>query len=124
MMSKCYAFDFDETLEASGGPVTLKSLMDLRIEGHIVGLCGNWGGFVQRVPGWQHLISFFASDCGYLIPDFKAAYLRRLKQYVTADDYIMVGNELGVTGASDDKGSAERAGWRFIREDAFAAGER
>jgi hypothetical protein len=34
----------------------------------------------------------------------------------------MVGNILGVSGASDDKGAAETAGWRFIKESEFAAG--
>ena len=28
----------------------------------------------------------------------------------------MVGNILGISGASDDQGAAARAGWRFIQE--------
>jgi hypothetical protein len=36
----------------------------------------------------------------------------------------MVGNILGLSGASDDRGAAERAGWRFIQESAFARGAR
>ena len=36
------------------------------------------------------------------------------------DDYILVGNIPGVSGASDDLGAAARAGWRFIHESEFA----
>jgi hypothetical protein len=36
----------------------------------------------------------------------------------------MVGNILGVSGASDDRGAAQRAGWRFIQEREFANGVR
>ena len=127
-----YSFDVHETLEISGGPVTLQSLMDLRIAGHVVGICGNWAAFCQRVDGWQHVVSFISNDAaelslqqGYpLIPDFKARFLANLKRYIPADDYVMVGNILGVTGASDDQGAAERAGWRFICEREFAEGKR
>ncbi len=34
----------------------------------------------------------------------------------------MVGNILGISAARDDRGAAERAGWRFIRESEFAKG--
>ena len=40
------------------------------------------------------------------------------------NDYIMVGNIKGVSGASDDEGAANLAGWRFIKESDFAAGAR
>lgn len=116
---KIYAFDVDETIEISGGPVTLKSMMDLRLEGHVVGLCGNWAVFVQRVEGWHHLISFHNAGT----PN-KETHLANLKAYTPAEEYIMVGNILGVTGASDDKGAAERAGWKFISEREFAEGVR
>ena len=39
---KIYAFDVDDTLEVSGGPVSIVSVRSLRPEGHIVGLNGNW----------------------------------------------------------------------------------
>ena len=113
-----YAFDVDETLEVSAGPVTLQSLMDLRNAGHIVGLCGNWGLFVRVVPGWHHLASFVNAGMD------KTQFLLQLKTYVPADDFVMVGNILGITGASDDQGAAQRAGWRFIAEHKFAAGMR
>jgi hypothetical protein len=43
-----YAFDVDETLEVSNGPVKLLDLAKLREQGHIVGLCGNWAAFPVR----------------------------------------------------------------------------
>lgn len=116
---KVYAFDVDETLEASAGPVTLASMMQLRNEGHIVGICGNWAAFCQRVVGWQHLISFMNAGT----PN-KETHLAHIKQFVPADDFVMVGNIQGVSGASDDQGAAARAGWRFIKESDFAAGAR
>lgn len=116
---KVYAFDVDETLEISAGPVKLDALMALRVEGHIVGICGNWATFCQRVSGWQHLVSFLNAGA----PD-KVTHLTQLKMYIPADEHIMVGNVLGVSGASDDQGSAQRAGWRFIKESDFAAGAR
>jgi hypothetical protein len=36
----------------------------------------------------------------------------------------MVGNIKGVSGASDDQGAADLAGWRFIKESDFASGAR
>ena len=113
-----FAFDVDETLEISGGPVTLQSMMDLRIAGHIVGVCGNMQVFCS-VPGWHHLISFLGQS--FLA---KEVFLHGLKINIPADDYVMVGNIMGVTGASDDQGAAARAGWRFISEREFAEGKR
>jgi hypothetical protein len=91
-----YAFDVDETLEVSNGPVKLLDLAKLREQGHIVGLCGNWAMVTLHCPDWHHICSFVG----------------------------MVGNILGISGASDDRGAAERAGWRFIQESAFARGAR
>ena len=54
----------------------------------------------------------------------KEIFLKQLKTYIRADDYIMVGNIKGISGASDDQGAANLAGWRFIKESDFAAGER
>lgn len=115
---KVYAFDVDETLEVSAGPVTLQSMMDLRIEGHVVGVCGNMHVFCS-IPGWQHLCSFLGQ--GFMEKDL---FLHGLKINIPADDYVMVGNILGVSGASDDQGAAQRAGWRFIKESDFAQGAR
>lgn len=136
---KVYAFDVDETVEISNGPVTLQSMMDLRNEGHIVGICGNWGLFCQRVWGWQNLVSFL--NC--IPPVFvrlqenahgtrvdKAWFLNHLQQYVRADEYILVGNvkgeknSLGFVCNSEDSEAARLSGWRFIKEDSFAKGVR
>lgn len=113
-----YAFDVDHTLEISGGPVTLKSMMDLRVAGHIVGVCGNMAVFCS-VPGWWHLASFLGQG-----PLPKEIFLQNLKVNIPARDHVMVGNILGVSGASDDQGAAQRALWRFIKESDFAAGAR
>jgi hypothetical protein len=45
-------------------------------------------------------------------------------RYVPAPEYVMVGNDPRVKGQSQDAHAAELAGWRFIREDDFAAGQR
>src|SRR5262245_7665364 len=115
---RIYAFDVDETLEISGGPVTLASLIELREQGCIVGLCGNWAAFCSRVHNWHKLISFM----NVAVP--KDAFLSHLKLYVPDADHVLVGNILGVSGSSDDEGAAERAGWRFIKESDFASGAR
>ena len=117
-MPNLYSFNVDHTLEISQGPVTLQMMMDLRVAGHIVGLCGNWELFCTMLPGWQHLISFMNVGIG------KAAFLMALRQYIKADDYVMVGNDPSVYGASDDSGAAAKAGWRFILGSDFAAGAR
>lgn len=128
-----YAFDVDETLEISNGPVTLQSMMDLRVQGHVVGLCGNWGLFTSMVPGWQHLISFLNAVPEYWVNGVradKADFLKLLKMYTPANDYVMVGNvfgeknKLGFVCGSRCSEAAEMAGWRFIKEDAFAEGAR
>jgi len=127
-----YAFDVDDTLEISNGTISLASLMQLRRDGHIVGICGNLNAFC-RVEGWQHLVSFTLNFDTY--PIFggpmgscfsKDVWLRLFREttFPNADDYVMVGNIIGVTGASDDQGAAQRAGWRFISEQSFANGER
>ena len=116
---KIYAFDVDDTLEVSAGPVTIKSVNSLKIDGHIVGLNGNWAVVVRSFPQWHHLFSFIGP-----MEMTKDVFLNQLKTYIPADDYVMVGNIKGVSGASDDSGAASLAGWRFIKESDFAAGQR
>ena len=99
-----YAFDVDETLEVSKGPVKLVDLVKLREHGHIVGLCGNWAMVTLHCPDWHHICSF-VGPCGIQKHDF----LRQLRQYIPGHDYVMVGNILGISGASDDRGAAETA---------------
>jgi hypothetical protein len=114
-----YAFDVDDTLEVSNGPVKMRDLVTLREQGHIVGLCGNWAVVTMHYPDW-HRVCSFVGPCGIEKHDF----LRELRRHVVAADYVLVGNVLGVSGASDDRGAAQQAGWRFIQEAAFATGRR
>lgn len=46
---KIYAFDADDTLEISGGPISILSVGGLKPQGHILGLNGNWAVVVQSV---------------------------------------------------------------------------
>ena len=117
---KVYAFDVDETLEVSAGPVKLADVADLVWrDGHIVGLCGNFAMVTMRVPNWHRVFSFIGP-----MEMLKENFLTHIKTYVPADEYIMVGNIPGVSGSSNDYGAAALAGWRFIREAEFAAGSR
>jgi hypothetical protein len=114
-----YAFDVDDTLEVSAGPIRMSDLVELRAAGHIVGLCGNWAMVTMHYPEW-HRVCSFVGPCG----TEKEEFLRQIRRHVPAQDYVLVGNVVGVSGASDDQGAAERAGWRFIQERAFADGVR
>jgi hypothetical protein len=114
-----YAFDVDHTLWLSGGPIKLADLMGLRNSGHLLGLCGNFAAVTRQLPKWHHLFSFIGP-----MAMTKEAFLLQVRQYVPADEYVMVGNIQGVSGESDDHGAASRAGWRFIREMAFSLGAR
>ena len=116
---KIYAFDVDDTLEVSSGPVSIRSVEALRLAGHIVGLNGNWAVAIKNVARWHEIFSFIGP-----MEMTKDTFLVQLKTYIPADDYVMVGNILGVSGASDDEGAANRTGWRFIKESEFANGER
>ena len=53
-----YAFDVDETLDVSAGPVSMASIAEVKRRGDIVGLNGNWAVVVQTVPLWHRLFSF------------------------------------------------------------------
>ena len=116
---RLYAFDVDETLEVSGGPVRLVDVVGLRQEGHVVGLCGNWAIVTRSWPEWFQIFSFI----GPMLMS-KPDFLKQLSTYVPAEEHVMVGNILGISGQSDDQGAAIAAGWRFIRESDFANGMR
>ena len=116
---RIYAFDVDDTLEVSGGPISIVSVDSLKPLGHIVGLNGNWAIVIQSVPMWHRIFSFIGP-----MEMSKETFLIQLKTYIPADDYIMVGNIKGISGTSDDQGAAHLAGWRFIKESNFAAGAR
>lgn len=118
-VNKVYALNVDETLEVSKGPVRLSDLATLVEQGHIVGLCGNWAMVTLNCTGWHHIFSFLG-PCGLE----KHEFLKQLRDNIPGDDYVMVGNILGISGASDDSGAAERASWRFIQEIDFSKGAR
>lgn len=132
---KIYAFDVDETLEVSNGPVTIQMMKDLRLEGHIIGLCGNLNAFCTKVPDWYNIISFTTNFdtgpyLGGLIPKNVWLHCFQHTTFPGAEEYILVGNvlgeknSLGFTCGSADSVAAEAAGWRFIKEDLFAEGHR
>ena len=116
---KIYAFDVDDTLEVSGGPVSIVSVGSPKAEGHIVGLNGNWAGGSSIGAA---VAPHFQLHCPMEMS--KDIFLDQLKNYIPADDYIVVGNIKGVSGVSDDEGVANLAGWRFIKESDFTAGAR
>ena len=120
-MKIVYAFDVDETLEVSNGPIKIQDMKDLKSWGHIVGICGNWSYFVSKVPDWHTFCSFIGH---YYIPRteswvMKSDFLLQIKNHVPADAYVMVGNDPAHYGHSDDIGAAREANWIFIREDQF-----
>lgn len=140
-MPKVYAFDVDECLETSNGPVTVQMLKDLHEAGHIVGVCGNLSAFLPKVPDWHRFISFTLNlDFGWngiygpQVGCYPKALWLHCFQHVTlkgqAEEFVMVGNQfgrvngLGVKCGSHDDIAAREAGWRFLLEDSFAAGER
>ena len=117
---KIYAFDVDETLEVSGGPVKINDLVTLKKEGHILGICGNFAVGTHGIPSWAQLFSFLGP-----MGMTKAGFLDQIRTYVPpAEEYVMVGNDDRYFGQSKDKQAADEAGWRFIREYAFADGAR
>ena len=108
---RLYAFDVDDTLEISNGPVRLADMQALRNPG------GNWGFFTRSVPNWYNHVSFIGP-----MRLTKTDYLIELRTYVFAESYVMVGNDPRIFGASDDATAAREAGFRFIREFEFANG--
>ena len=123
---KIYLFDVDATLECSNGPVAIESLINLRADGHILGICGNWPVFTSKVPGWHEIISLVTTHFMYArdgVRCDKVDFMNTVKRFCAADEYVFVGNS-DQHPMDEDSGAAARAGWRFIKEDAFAAGER
>lgn len=117
---KLYAFDVDETLEVSGGPIGLAAIAELKSQGHILGLCGNFAAVTGKIEWrWDKYFSFLGP-----MGMTKAAFLSQLKDYVRCDEVVMVGNIFGISGQSRDSEAAQEAGVRFIKESDFAAGAR
>ena len=103
---KVYAFDVDETLYLSHGPVQWEALVALRAEGHVLGLCGNWAAVTLQVPEWHRVLSFIGPS---LIGTDKANFLATIKQYVPAEEHVMVGNDhsLRAYASPDDRRAAD-----------------
>jgi hypothetical protein len=118
-LPKLYAFDVDETLEISSGPIKLADVRALKKQGVIAGICGNWPVLVKSVPNWQEFLCFLGPSGGE-----KHTFLAEVRMKIPASEYVMVGNIGGVSGASRDSEAARRAGWRFIKESDFAKGAR
>jgi hypothetical protein len=110
-----FAFDVDHTLWISAGPVQSLQLIHLKAQGHILGLCGNWGLVTKCLAGWQNIFSFIGP-----IESTKAAFLRQIKTHVPAGRYIMVGNDGDGQLLSADRAAAQAAGWEFVLEKDFA----
>ncbi|HKY39643.1 MAG TPA: hypothetical protein VJN18_27080 [Polyangiaceae bacterium] len=120
MLPRVYAFDVDDTLEVSNGPVAVAALRALADEGDVVGLCGNWAVLVRAVPDWHRFVSFLGP-----FHVTKPAFLIQLRLHVPASDFVMVGNDPSTGhGSSADRSAAEQAAWRFLLERDFAAGSR
>lgn len=117
---KVFAFDVDETLQISNGPISVNDIKTLYDAGHIVGICGNWSHFVRVVPDWERMVSFIGQFYGYTS---KTVFLSQLKKAIKASEYVMIGNDPAHYGNSNDIEAANEAGWTFIREDKFNVNE-
>lgn len=131
-LPKLYAFDVDHTLEIQSGPyppgpVKFADLSILKRAGNIIGVAGNWTVFTSLVPHWWDLVSFIGpmqSATNYT--QAKGTFLKQIKYFVRASEYIMVGNDPRKfkVGVSDDIAAANLAGYRFINEIDFSNGKR
>lgn len=108
-MMKVYAFDVDETLESSGGPISTSELKRLRDAGHIVGIIGNTFGYINKVIDWHKTITFFN-----ITYTFKHVQLIYIKQKIKAQEYIFIGNTTPSNSPYSDRTEAEQAQWTFI----------
>jgi hypothetical protein len=110
-------FDVDETLEISGGPIKIQQLFNLRNEGHIIGICGNFHPYTNLIPQWHLFTSLIK-----ISNERKHQYLIAVKEHIPADRYVMVGNIHPSNAPYSDKDEAELAGWEFISELDFKDG--
>lgn len=115
-MKRVFAFDVDETLDISNGPINHEVLKILYDRNNIVGICGNWSHFVRSVPDWNKCVSFVGQFYHHMS---KQDFLGYIKDAVSADEYILVGNDPAHFGNSNDIEAARLANWTFVREDEF-----
>jgi len=102
IMRILFAFDVDGTLDISNGPISSKWLYKLKEKGAIVGFAGNHDKAKK-----EGLLGFDFYDTG----DPEA--LERIKKKFKADLYIHIGD------TEEDKESARKAGFTFIRAEDF-----
>jgi hypothetical protein len=111
------SFDVDDTLDISNGPVPLEDLRVLKMQGHIIGVNGNWGRFLDAVKDWAELISFYGPKEGST--NGKVFTLMKAKHdWPFAEQYIFVGNVPAWFNrpVSNDIEAAVAANWTFIPE--------
>ena len=136
-------------LPSTAGPVTFASIRAVAAQGDICGIVGNWVNLPGLLPDWREFLHFLLPPephGGSMPKAFWLAWIRQ--QYPGHAHYVMVGSDprshrtrpsywnelypgtLPVTHIagdhllSDDIGAAAQAGWEFIREDNWAAGQR
>src|SRR5437773_6445567 len=133
MYPAIYAFDVDDTLALQGvprpGPIVLYSIIELRNQGNITGVCGNFLNLFKHYPDWWKIFSFYgpAELMGTSLiahHSFKHFDLIRRAKALKANRYVMIGNQQGdpkVRPGSQDNVQAKLAGWEFIREKDLSA---
>ncbi|MDA4132126.1 MAG: hypothetical protein OK454_03250 [Thaumarchaeota archaeon] len=121
---KVFAFDVDGTLDVGDppGPVMLEQLVWLKMQGNVIGLCGNYGAVFRTVRGWHNLFSFW-NLMG------KAKTLMAVKETMAmagiidqVEAFIMVGNDGDGVLVSSDKANAVTAKWDFVLAEDFKEG--
>lgn len=136
LYSAVYAFDVDDTLAIQGsprpGPVPLYAIQELRNQGIVTGVCGNFIVLMKFLPDWWKLFSFYGPEelTGTSLlahHQYKHNQLIRIMKVMPASRYVMVGNAKGTPGVANgsmDDVQAHLAKWNFIREQDFARGMR
>lgn len=134
-------------LPSTFGPVTIASIRAQVAQGDMAGVVGNWMNLPSVLPDWREVFSFLLPPTISSSPKaFWLAWVRN--QYPGYDRYVCVGNDprhhdlrpaywdrdypgsLPVTHVpgdsllSNDYAAASQAGFEFIKEDAWAAGQR
>jgi len=96
-MNAVVAFDVDGTLEISGGRIPVRHLLNLKREGFVVGVVGNWELAIKHIKG----LDFYQAG----IPS-KADILSAIGEGKVFRLYV--------GDLESDRREAERAGWNFI----------
>jgi HK97 family phage prohead protease len=134
-------------LPSAAGPVTIASVRAQVADGDVCGIVGNWMNLPAALPDWREVFSFLLPPNISGSPKaFWLAWVRQ--QYPGRRHYVMVGNNadghdnrprywdqqypgsLPVTHVpgdpllSNDYRAAAQAGFEFVKEDQWAAGQR